>query len=92
MENNLKIGVIGLGYVGFPLACLFAQKYPVIGFDVRKERVDELNNETDSNARSKRTSDRFGLRKKECIVRMTRMNCYPVMLCRGCPHPRGRTA
>ena len=48
MENNLKIGVIGLGYVGFPLACLFAQKYPVIGFDVRKERVDELNNETDS--------------------------------------------
>lgn len=48
MEKNLKIGVIGLGYVGFPLACLFAQKYPVIGFDVRKERVDELNNETDS--------------------------------------------
>ena len=48
MENNLKIGVIGLGYVGFPLACLLAQKYPVIGFDVRKERVDELNNETDS--------------------------------------------
>ena len=37
-----------MGYVGFPLACLFAQKYPVIGFDVRKERVDELNNETDS--------------------------------------------
>lgn len=48
MDKNLKIGVIGLGYVGFPLACLFAQKYPVIGFDVKKKRVDELNNAIDS--------------------------------------------
>ena len=48
MEKDLKIGIIGLGYVGFPLACLFAQKYPVTGFDVKKERVQELNNGTDS--------------------------------------------
>ena len=36
MENKYKIGVIGLGYVGFPLACLFARKYPVIGFDINE--------------------------------------------------------
>lgn len=48
MDKDLKIGVIGLGYVGFPLACLFAQKYPVTGFDIKKERVQELNNGTDS--------------------------------------------
>ncbi|WP_029033408.1 nucleotide sugar dehydrogenase [Salinimicrobium terrae] len=38
----IKIGVIGLGYVGLPLARLFATKYPVIGFDINKSRVEEL--------------------------------------------------
>lgn len=37
-----KIAIIGLGYVGLPLAVEFAKKYPVIGFDVKKERVEEL--------------------------------------------------
>ncbi len=37
-----KIAVVGLGYVGLPLARLFATKYPVIGFDINKRRVDEL--------------------------------------------------
>jgi UDP-N-acetyl-D-galactosamine dehydrogenase len=40
--NNIKIAVIGLGYVGLPLARLFATKYPVIGFDVNQVRVQEL--------------------------------------------------
>jgi UDP-N-acetyl-D-glucosamine/UDP-N-acetyl-D-galactosamine dehydrogenase len=40
---NTKIGVIGLGYVGLPLARLFATKYPVVGFDINQKRVDELN-------------------------------------------------
>lgn len=39
----MKIAVIGLGYVGLPLARLFATKYDVIGFDINKNRVDELN-------------------------------------------------
>ena len=39
---NKKIAVIGLGYVGLPLARLFATKYPVIGFDINKSRVAEL--------------------------------------------------
>jgi len=39
---NIKIAVIGLGYVGLPLARLFATKYPVIGFDINLKRVEEL--------------------------------------------------
>ena len=40
--KNIKIAVIGLGYVGLPLARLFATKYPVVGFDVNQARVNEL--------------------------------------------------
>lgn len=42
MNNNIKIAVIGLGYVGLPLARLFATKYPTVGFDINKKRVEEL--------------------------------------------------
>jgi UDP-N-acetyl-D-galactosamine dehydrogenase len=38
----VKIAIIGLGYVGLPLARLFATKYPVVGFDINKKRVCEL--------------------------------------------------
>lgn len=38
-----KIAVIGQGYVGLPLAIEFAQYFPVLGFDINQERVDELN-------------------------------------------------
>ena len=41
MKN--KICVIGLGYVGLPLAHAFSEKYEVIGFDINKARIDELN-------------------------------------------------
>jgi len=44
---NIKIGIIGLGYVGLPLARLFATKYPVVGFDINQKRVDALNNGID---------------------------------------------
>ena len=40
--NNIKIAVIGLGYVGLPLARLFSTKYPTIGFDINQKRVDAL--------------------------------------------------
>ncbi len=46
--SNIKIAVIGLGYVGLPLARLFATKYPVIGFDINEERVAELQSGKDS--------------------------------------------
>ncbi|WP_339868305.1 nucleotide sugar dehydrogenase [uncultured Algoriphagus sp.] len=41
--NEVKIGIIGLGYVGLPLAVEFAKKYPTIGFDIDSKRVGELN-------------------------------------------------
>jgi UDP-N-acetyl-D-galactosamine dehydrogenase len=44
----IKIAVIGLGYVGLPLARLFATKYPVVGFDINQNRIDGLLSGTDS--------------------------------------------
>ena len=41
--SGYKIAVIGLGYVGLPLAVEFAQKYPTIGFDISQSRIEELN-------------------------------------------------
>lgn len=40
---QLKVGFIGLGYAGFPMACLFARRYDVVGFDVSETRIAELN-------------------------------------------------
>ncbi len=40
--SNKKIAIIGLGYVGLPLSVAFAEKYPVIGFDINPERVKKL--------------------------------------------------
>lgn len=42
MDNKIKIAVIGLGYVGLPLARLFSTKYKTIGFDINQKRVDAL--------------------------------------------------
>ena len=42
MNNQKKIAVIGLGYVGLPLAVEFSKKYSVIGFDINEQRVNEL--------------------------------------------------
>ena len=46
--NNLKIGIVGLGYVGLPLAVEFGRKYPTVGFDVNEKRVAELSQGRDS--------------------------------------------
>jgi UDP-N-acetyl-D-galactosamine dehydrogenase len=45
--NNYKICIVGLGYVGMPLAHAFSFKYPVVGFDIGKNRISELNNGED---------------------------------------------
>ena len=42
-RTNEMIGIIGLGYVGLPLAAAFAHKYSVIGIDINQERIDQLN-------------------------------------------------
>lgn len=48
MDKSIKIAIIGLGYVGLPLARLFATKYPVIGFDINEDRVRTLKSGTDT--------------------------------------------
>lgn len=46
--ENKKIAIVGLGYVGLPLARLFATKYSVIGFDINESRVASLKSGTDT--------------------------------------------
>ena len=42
ISNRVNIAVIGLGYVGLPLAVEFGKKYQTIGFDINESRVQEL--------------------------------------------------
>ena len=49
IENKkYKIGVIGLGYVGLPLAVEFSSKFRTVGFDLNAKRIKELQNKIDS--------------------------------------------
>lgn len=48
MNTEIKLAVIGLGYVGLPLARLFATQYPTIGFDINEKRINELKSGVDS--------------------------------------------
>jgi|TARA_B110000003_G_scaffold276489_1_gene323260 UDP-N-acetyl-D-galactosamine dehydrogenase len=49
LEKEYKIAIIGLGYVGLPLALAFAKHYKVVGYDVNAERVGQLNKGVDAN-------------------------------------------
>ena len=46
--ENVRIGIIGLGYVGLPLAVEFGKHYPTVGFDIKPDRIAELESGTDS--------------------------------------------
>tara|TARA_A100001015_G_scaffold321438_1_gene452185 strand:+ start:3009 stop:4277 length:1269 start_codon:yes stop_codon:yes gene_type:complete len=61
-DKYKKIAIIGLGYVGLPLAVLFSTKYKVIGFDKDKVRVDELNEFYD------RTNEVESLKLKNALI------------------------
>ena len=47
LDKNLKLGIIGLGYVGLPLAVEFSKKYLTFGFDINSKRVSKLNKHID---------------------------------------------
>ncbi|MFD1020668.1 nucleotide sugar dehydrogenase [Thalassobacillus hwangdonensis] len=49
-STTTKVGVVGLGYVGLPIAVAFASKFPVVGYDINEKRVDELNHGHDRTA------------------------------------------
>ncbi|WP_235694171.1 Vi polysaccharide biosynthesis UDP-N-acetylglucosamine C-6 dehydrogenase TviB [Caenibius tardaugens] len=57
--DGARIAVIGLGYVGLPLAIEFGKKYPVSGFDINQERIAELREGRDSTLEVE--ADEFGL-------------------------------
>lgn len=59
--EEIKIGVVGLGYVGLPLARLFATKYAVVGFDLKKERIEALNRGIEQDTGSVGRSDEIGI-------------------------------
>jgi len=46
--NNLRVGIVGLGYVGLPLAVEFGKQYPTVGFDIKADRIAELESGVDS--------------------------------------------
>ena len=48
MNKNYRITIIGLGYVGLPLAVEFGKKYKTVGIDINSGRIDEIKNCIDS--------------------------------------------
>jgi UDP-N-acetyl-D-galactosamine dehydrogenase len=87
--NNKKIAIIGLGYVGLPLAIEFGKKYSVVGFDINKNRIHELNegkdktNEADLDGlriamELKRSSNELGLEFSSDISRLKTCNIFIV--------------
>lgn len=84
--EKIKIGIIGLGYVGLPLARLFATKYSVVGFDINSKRISELNSGLDTtleiekevliNVLSSVNSSKNGLYCTTEIEELGDCNCY----------------
>ena len=53
--SKISLGIIGLGYIGLPVALSFAKKYKVIGYDLNKKRIKDLNDFNDTNNEFKKT-------------------------------------
>ncbi len=81
---NLNIAIIGLGYVGLPLAIEFAKKYNVVGFDIKQSRIDELNNNYDRTLevdagiikKATNTTNNIGLKFSSAIIDIALCNIY----------------
>ena len=80
--KDSKIAIIGLGYVGLPLAVEFSKKFPTVGFDINANRVNELNNGTDSTLEVDDKSLKFaineGLNLSSDIKSISTSNVYIV--------------
>ena len=77
-KNKLKLGIIGLGYVGLPLALEFGKKRKVIGFDIEKKRINELNLRIDRNLETskKQFKDAKKLKFTSNDDDLKLINCY----------------
>jgi UDP-N-acetyl-D-galactosamine dehydrogenase len=67
MISKKTIGVIGLGYVGLPLAVTFGQKFRTIGFDIKKETIENYRKKVDLNSEV----DEAGYEAARCLSFMT---------------------
>ena len=73
---EFKIGVIGLGYVGTPLACLFSKKYDTWGYDIKAEKVAKLAKSTMKNNRPVSKALEQGLKLTSNIDDLKKCNVY----------------
>ena len=76
--KNIKLAIIGLGYVGLPLAVEFAKKRLVIGFDIKKKRIKELKIGKDT---TNEISSKILLKSKKLLLTSNKKdlnsaNCY----------------
>jgi UDP-N-acetyl-D-galactosamine dehydrogenase len=85
LNENINIAIIGLGYVGLPLAIEFAKKFKVIGFDIDESRIYELNKNYDRtkeadikdlNSVVNLKSNKFGLKFSSKISDISKCNIY----------------
>ena len=76
--NNIKVAVIGLGYVGLPLAVEFGKKRDVVGFDVNHQRLSELASNIDSTQETteKELKEAKYLSFTDDINKIKKCNCY----------------
>ena len=76
--ENIRIAVVGLGYVGLPLAVEFGRKYPVVGFDINQNRIDDLKKGNDSTLET--TQEALAAAKKltytNNVENLDACNCY----------------
>ena len=79
LTKNLRLAILGLGYVGLPLALEFSKKRDVIGFDIKKKRIEELKIGFDSNSETDKitlknaknlflTSDEKKIKSANCFI------------------------
>jgi len=83
MNNQIKIAVIGLGYIGLPLARLFATQYPVVGFDINIQRVAELMTGLDSTLEVDEQNLKSALLTENPVREIRPNSCNSVDLCSG---------
>ena len=76
--KKIKLAIIGLGYVGLPLALEFAKKRKVIGFDIGEKRINELKNGIDKNLETKKNilQNRKKLIFTNNVMDLKTSNCY----------------
>ena len=70
--KKIKIGVIGLGYVGLPVAIAFSKKYKVHGFDINSKRINELNRSIDNTLEI--STESLNIAKKRNLVLTDNIN------------------